>query len=380
MPCYNTFSMPNLLRILILEDNPLTAQALALLLEDAGYFPMVAHSFEKALFLLKEQKPDLALLDIRLSSDKTAMTGIDFAHLMQRENAIPYLFLSAHTDEYFPEIRAASPIAVFEKPWSERNILMAIELAVEHFSEGKIESDSLSQPAKTLRNVYFSPGCLWLKQRINERDQFSKVLVDDLEFVEIDNVYLSFFVKNRPRPIVLVGNLTRFWEAVRGVKGFSSLVKIGDKRIVNARHVTRFSTRSLTVGEWPEFNIRPDDLASLLAVLLSKMESTDSEAMPDHIEGFLMLLMHLIRDHYFRFYFSAVPEPAFDVRMQTRSDHYLLVITHNCPASARPPGQHSSVEFEALSFARSLVKSRGGTFDEHQTERGGGIHIHVPRK
>ncbi len=53
-------------RILVIEDERIALQSLALLLEDEGYEVMKAESGELGLQMALQQEPDLILLDIRL--------------------------------------------------------------------------------------------------------------------------------------------------------------------------------------------------------------------------------------------------------------------------------------------------------------------------
>ena len=62
-------------RILIVEDEPVVAETISLILSSAGYQPFVAHSAEAALESLGDWVPHLAILDVMLPK----MNGIDLA-------------------------------------------------------------------------------------------------------------------------------------------------------------------------------------------------------------------------------------------------------------------------------------------------------------
>ena len=68
-------------RILIVEDEPLTAFDNEMMLADAGYEVVATHDdFEEAIAALDREQVDLILSDVRLRGDRT---GIDLAEEAQ---------------------------------------------------------------------------------------------------------------------------------------------------------------------------------------------------------------------------------------------------------------------------------------------------------
>ena len=82
---------------LVVEDDPLVADDLSLCIQDLGYQVIgPAHDFATARQLLNERLPDLVFLDIDLGGEET---GIDVATLINREYKIPFIFLTAFSDQ-----------------------------------------------------------------------------------------------------------------------------------------------------------------------------------------------------------------------------------------------------------------------------------------
>ena len=76
-------------RILIVEDEPLTAFDNETMLAEAGYDVVATHDrFADAIATLDREKVDLILSDVRLAGERT---GIDVARVA-RERGIPVLF------------------------------------------------------------------------------------------------------------------------------------------------------------------------------------------------------------------------------------------------------------------------------------------------
>ncbi|NUR45606.1 MAG: response regulator [Sphingomonas sp.] len=112
-------------RILIVEDEPLTAFDNENILGDAGYeIVATTDQFDHALEIIEREPVDLILSDIRLRSHKN---GIELAQAA-RKRGIPTLFATGHA---YPD---AAEIAVgcLHKPYSERQLMKAIECVDRH--------------------------------------------------------------------------------------------------------------------------------------------------------------------------------------------------------------------------------------------------------
>ena len=112
-------------RILIVEDEPLTAFDNENILGDAGYeIVATTDQFDHALEIIEREPVDLILSDIRLRSHKN---GIELAQAA-RKRGIPTLFATGHA---YP---GAAEIAVgcLHKPYSERQLMKAIECVDRH--------------------------------------------------------------------------------------------------------------------------------------------------------------------------------------------------------------------------------------------------------
>ena len=112
-------------RILIVEDEPLTAFDNENILGDAGYeIVATVDDLDEALAVLDREEVHLILSDVRLRKDKT---GIDLARAA-RKRGVPTLFATGHS---YP---GAAEIAVgcLSKPYNERQLCKAIECVDRH--------------------------------------------------------------------------------------------------------------------------------------------------------------------------------------------------------------------------------------------------------
>ncbi|MEZ0497421.1 response regulator [Sphingomonas sp. IW22] len=110
------------LRVLVVEDEVLIADYVAISLEDAGHEVVgICDCADPALSLLRETKPDVVVLDIRINGH---VDGVDLALRMQAEGlATSHLFITGSGD---PETKARAlatgPIAFLQKPVNVRQL------------------------------------------------------------------------------------------------------------------------------------------------------------------------------------------------------------------------------------------------------------------
>ena len=84
-------------RVLIVEDEPLIAENLAMYLNNNDYeVAGIAYDFEEGMHHLKEGKPDIVLLDINLEGKQD---GIDLGKYIHEKLGIPFVFLSSYSDK-----------------------------------------------------------------------------------------------------------------------------------------------------------------------------------------------------------------------------------------------------------------------------------------
>ena len=119
-------------RILIVEDEPLTAFDNENMLGDAGYeIVATIDDFDQALEVLEREAVDLILSDVRLRSQQT---GIELANLAKKRG-IPTLFATGHP---YPNA-AAVAVGCLTKPYSERQLTKAIECVDRHLQGQKVK-------------------------------------------------------------------------------------------------------------------------------------------------------------------------------------------------------------------------------------------------
>ncbi len=115
--------------VMIVEDEGLVALELEECLRQMGYrVPSVVASGPEAIVRAAEIRPDLILMDIRLKGE---MDGIEAARRIMSEQAIPVVYLTAHSDDAtVRRARETAPFGYVLKPWEEKSLQIAIDLAL----------------------------------------------------------------------------------------------------------------------------------------------------------------------------------------------------------------------------------------------------------
>ena len=117
-------------QILIVEDESVIARDIRSTLVDLGYVvPPPVSTGEGALEAITSKRPDLVLMDIRIQGE---IDGIEAAARIRESQDTPVVFLTAHADdETVGRAKATGAYGYVVKPFSERDLRSAIEVALQ---------------------------------------------------------------------------------------------------------------------------------------------------------------------------------------------------------------------------------------------------------
>lgn len=115
--------------ILIVEDEALVASYIEEVLAESGFsIAGIASSGPEALAVAAERRPDLALVDIRLTGP---IDGIELACLLRQLSGIRAIFLSGLVDNATTARAAvAQPLGFLAKPFLPSQVFKEIEQAL----------------------------------------------------------------------------------------------------------------------------------------------------------------------------------------------------------------------------------------------------------
>lgn len=165
--------------ILIVEDENIVALDMRMRLETMGYrVADVVDTGSLALERAQALSPDLVLMDIKL---KGGQDGIEAARVLRERAEVPVIFVTAFTDEKTLErAKRTSPYGYIVKPFHERELRIAIELALyKHEYELSIRrSKELAEAANRIKGEFLANVSHELKTPLNSMIGFTELAMD----------------------------------------------------------------------------------------------------------------------------------------------------------------------------------------------------------
>ncbi|MCI0487429.1 MAG: response regulator [Blastocatellia bacterium] len=125
-------------RIMIVEDENITAMDIEEMLIGLGFDTTLASSGQEAVRKAKDSTPDLVLMDIVLPG---AIDGIEAAEQIHANLGIPVVYMTAYSDtSTLQRARKTEPLGYLLKPLKERELLATIDMALyKHSMERRLK-------------------------------------------------------------------------------------------------------------------------------------------------------------------------------------------------------------------------------------------------
>ena len=142
--------------ILVVDDDRLVLATLTHGLSQAGYRVIDADNGDDAILLAREHQPALALLDIRMQGK----SGFDVAEYLREYHQIPFVFLSAFSDDAtLARGRSLGAAASLTKPLDIGQLLPVVESVMSRARQpdaaaGEVEGD--------LTHAGAQPAAVWM--------------------------------------------------------------------------------------------------------------------------------------------------------------------------------------------------------------------------
>jgi two-component system, response regulator PdtaR len=162
------------IRVVIAEDEAIIRLDLRETLEEEGYEVIgEAGRGDRAIELVRELKPDLAILDVKMPG----MDGLEVARLIDQEKICGVLILTAFSQrEMVEHARDAGALAYLVKPFQKSDLVPAIEVAIGRFRElqelaGHVEA--LGEQIEARKIIDRAKGLLIDEHSMKEQDAFS---------------------------------------------------------------------------------------------------------------------------------------------------------------------------------------------------------------
>ena len=162
------------IRVVIAEDEAIIRLDLRETLEEEGYEVIgEAGRGDVALDLIRELKPDLAILDVKMPG----MDGLEVARVVGNEKICGVLVLTAFSQrEIIEQARDAGALAYLVKPFQKSDLIPAIEVAIGRFRELQAltgQMEVLGEQLEARKIIDTAKGRLIDDFGLKEQDAFS---------------------------------------------------------------------------------------------------------------------------------------------------------------------------------------------------------------
>ena len=160
-------------RVVIAEDEALIRLDLAEMLVDEGYDVVAqAGDGQTAIELAEQHRPDLVVLDVKMPR----LDGIAAAQRIAEQRIAPVVILTAFSQRALVDLaRDAGAMAYLVKPFTQTDLVPAIEMAVSRFSELRLletEVADLTDRLETRKAVDRAKSVLQQQLSLSEPDAF----------------------------------------------------------------------------------------------------------------------------------------------------------------------------------------------------------------
>lgn len=225
-----------MIKILIIEDEPIIAKDIVYAVEDLGYSVVkVCRHHQDALDTLQKEQIDIVLCDIMLEGDD--WDGIRLAQEIRQLYNLPLIFLTAMTDPAtINRAAAVEPDAYLTKPFEERTLYAAIQLAFSKFvlrqQTAVADADNETEP------IPFIAGCFFIK----DKKKLVKVSTEDILWIKAEGVYSQLTTAHRT--YLLSTNIGAIEDKLKGLL----FLRVHRSYLVNFKYVDTIEEDVLSVG------------------------------------------------------------------------------------------------------------------------------------
>ncbi|GAB2775753.1 hypothetical protein GCM10027275_18620 [Rhabdobacter roseus] len=213
----------NLPKILIVEDEALTATDLKETLQEAGYLITgIARTSQEAVALATSNPPELVLVDIELRG--SPLDGISTAQELLQLYRMPVIFLTQYDDRLlFRRAKEILPAAYLPKPYTTDTLLLQVELAWHNF-----------------RHTTHLPQDHPLPDRVFLRTKkgFEKVYKQDIVYLEADGVCSDLYLMDKSDRLTLSLGLSYLESYLPDAYFF----RLSRSYLINLQHVEKLDT------------------------------------------------------------------------------------------------------------------------------------------
>lgn len=169
----STTPLPHLL---LVDDDRLVLSTLSLGLQQAKYRVSSAESAEEAeVFLASGERPDLAILDIRMPGS----SGLYLAQRLHQLDHIPFVILSAYSDQaMIDQASQLGALGYLVKPLDIPKLVPSLEAALaraHELQDLRVSHQQLQAALDAERNINVAVGITMMQYHLKRNEAFNKL-------------------------------------------------------------------------------------------------------------------------------------------------------------------------------------------------------------
>jgi len=222
--------------LLIVEDELMLGEELAFTLRKHNYeVTDIAPSGKKALDSIELTRPDLVLMDIGLKGD---LDGIETTRKINDNYSIPVIYLTGNEDTsvWKKAINTTRSSAYIVKPYHERDLNIAIELALKNAVTLKKSPDNGEDNDQYLVNDRIF---------IKENNRFEKVMVHSIYCIKAEGSYAEIFTERKK--YMISENLNYFEQGLDS----DIFIRVHRSWLINAQRIDAFEGNRVIINGMP---------------------------------------------------------------------------------------------------------------------------------
>lgn len=226
-------------KVFIVEDEIILAEDIKYRLSKMGYevVGIVATAIDALNFLSKNSDINIILLDISI---KGHLDGIELATLIKSKYNTPFVFLTSNASITIVErAKATNPYAYILKPFNDRQISIALELALVNF-KNKTQNNLIAiHKETTTKSTLQIQDSLFLKKE----QRFERVPLKDILLLQADSNYCNIFTS--AKKFIYSTVLKKIEEQLPT----NQFLRVHRSYVVNINKVTGFEGNSLFIED-----------------------------------------------------------------------------------------------------------------------------------
>jgi DNA-binding LytR/AlgR family response regulator len=215
------------LKIVVVEDEMIIAESIYRSLKSLNYNVLEpVPNYTSAIELINSEKPDLVLIDIRLSGSKD---GIDLANEINASHDIPFIFLTSNSDPHTIErAKKTHPTAYLLKPFSKADLYSTIEIGMQNHKKLKEMHSEKSIPV----NDYVM---------VKHNKAFMKLYFNEILYINSQHVYVEIVTVYDKKFLVR----TSINEYVKLLPAY--FLKVHRSYVINTHYIDEIITQSVVL-------------------------------------------------------------------------------------------------------------------------------------